>query len=282
MKLIDIKTIKNKSFKNLTGKKFGRLTVIGLTNKKSGRKRYWLCECYCGNTAVVRSDSLVGGKIRSCGCLKKEQDKINLTANWKGHNRYKRLYEIWQSMKKRCLNHNDENYCNYGSRGIDVYNPWINDFDKFKFWAFTHGYQNNLTLDRIDNNKGYYPDNCRWVDMKTQCNNRRSNVVISWNGKTQTLKQWSEEMNINYGTLRSRYKDYGFKPPKLFWSKDKLKVYNDQDRLINWKGQKLTLKQWSDKLGLKYVTLKSRHRRGIEPPDLFKPIKSHKPKTIPR
>lgn len=198
-----------KNYKDLTGQKFGRLTVIGLHETET-RKTYWVCQCDCGNIKIVRSDSLQNGSIRSCGCLKKEQDKINLEANHKHNMSGTRIYEIWQGMKKRCYNPRDLRYHRYGGRGITVCNEWKNDFKSFYLWAINHGYSENLTIDRIDNDKGYSPDNCRWADRTTQCRNRSTNVNITIGNSTRTLTEWCEIFKVSYETVNARYERNGF------------------------------------------------------------------------
>jgi hypothetical protein len=215
MDIIDVSNRKGNGFNNLTGKRYGRLIVIGLSPKKSGRKSYWACKCDCGNTLAVRGDMLKNGNTRSCGCLKREQDKINLSKFHKGYHTPNRLYDIWNNIKGRCLNQNDKNYYRYGGRGIKIYPDWIHDYSKFRDWAFNNGYKKHLTIDRIDNNGNYEPNNCRWATMKEQANNRRSNINVFWNGDTHTLAEWSEIYSINYGTLRDRYYR-GDVPPRLF------------------------------------------------------------------
>lgn len=216
---IDISSRKGNGFKDLTGEKFGRLTVLGLSEKKSGRKSYWVCECECGNKKLVRSDSLKRGQVQSCGCLKKEQNKINLNRTTHGDTptgEHKRLWEIWQGMKQRTSNPNNKSYARYGGRGISVCKEWRESYTNFRDWAFNNGYSDNLTIERIDVNGDYCPENCRWATAKEQCNNRRTNILIEWNGKTQNIEQWSEETGIPYKVLHDRYKRYGIEPPELF------------------------------------------------------------------
>lgn len=121
--------------------------------------------------------------------------------NWKSDTR---LYKIWVNMRQRCNNKSQRTYHLYGGRGIKVCARWNTDFDTFHKWAITNGYQDNLSLDRVDNDKGYMPSNCRWATQKEQNNNKRSNVSITYKGKTQNMKQWSEELSLNYSTLRNR------------------------------------------------------------------------------
>lgn len=215
---IDIGERVGNGFNNLTGRDFGRLTVLGLSAKKVGRKSYWVCQCSCGNKKIVRSDLLIGGKVRSCGCLKKEQDNINLDRTTHGQTTqgYSRLWGIWEGMKKRCSNPKDTNYMKYGARGIKVCKEWQHSFEAFQSWSITHGYKDDLTIERLDVNKGYNPDNCAWILGKNQANNRRSSIFIEWDGQKLNLKQWSKKLGINYGTLNSRYKRDGMRPPELF------------------------------------------------------------------
>lgn len=118
--------------------------------------------------------------------------------------KHTRLNNIYSHMKARCYNSNGWNYQYYGARGIKVCDEWKNNYQKFKEWAINNGYSNNLTIDRIDVNGDYCPENCRWVTDKEQKNNTRRNHYITYNGKTQSMKQWAEELNISYYVLRSR------------------------------------------------------------------------------
>lgn len=190
--------------RDLTGEKFGRLTVIGLDESKNTRKTYWICQCECGGIKSARSDSLLCGAIKSCGCMKKEQDKVNLGRTTHGQEGT-RLYLIWQKMKDRCSNTNNPHYHRYGGRGIKVCDEWYNSFVPFYEWAINNNYTEELTLDRIDNDGNYEPSNCRWVTMQEQCNNRSSNIKITIGNATKTLLQWCEIFEVDYGTVRTRY-----------------------------------------------------------------------------
>lgn len=167
---------------DLTGQRFGRLVVLGLGYRKKrdddrGSRAYWDCECDCGNLCTIVSDSLIAGKTKSCGCYNRDalQKRVIHGGAHKGHP--ERLYYVWCCMRRRCNSPRYKGYQYYGGRGIKVSPEW-NDYGNFRNWAIQNGYDPNAkygkcTLDRIDDNGNYAPDNCRWVDMKTQNNNRR-------------------------------------------------------------------------------------------------------------
>lgn len=196
-------------FRDLTGERFGRLTVEGVSKKvRSGKREryYWKCQCDCGNEKEVRTDCLTKGLVKSCGCMKKEQDRINLTKFHRHKLSHSKLWDAYYSMKSRCYDKMDKRYSDYGGRGIKVCEEWLNSFDAFAKWSFENGFANHLQIDRIDNNGNYEPLNCRWVTRKENCRNRRSNVLIEYNGEMVTLVEFAEKTSIPYKTAYSRYR----------------------------------------------------------------------------
>ncbi len=195
---------------DLTGQKFGRLTVIGIDDSRESRKTFWVCQCECGGITSTRSDRLVSGRVLSCGCYKSEQDAIRVSKNHKHKQSGTRLYGIWQKIKARCYNQHDARYDRYGGRGIVVCDEWRNDFESFYHWAIENGYSESLTIDRIDNNGNYEPTNCRWATAKEQAKNRESNINITIGKSTRTLSEWCDIFGLDYGTINARYNRNGF------------------------------------------------------------------------
>ena len=189
---------------NLTGQKFGRITVILFVDQD----KKWLCKCKCGSYAKVRADKLKSGQTKSCGCLSVE-------AKFKHGFTGTRIFRVWDQMITRCYNTKNKKYLYYGGRGIKVCDRW-----RYSFQLFLKDMgppPSGHSIDRMDNNKDYAPGNCRWATPKQQANNRRDNVFLTFKGKTQTISQWSEELGVNRGMISQRIQRYG-------WSVDRTLV----------------------------------------------------------
>ena len=190
---------------DLVGNRYGRLTVVSCA-PNHGTRTAWNCLCDCGTECVITTRDLRAGDTKSCGCYMKElaieRHKKHGASSHSGN--ATRLYRIWKHMRRRCLCPNNKAYKNYGGRGIKICDEWADSYIAFRDWSIAHGYKDSLTLDRIDNNGMYCPQNCRWASAVTQANNKRSNHLITHNGKTQTIAQWAREIDLSYFTLYSR------------------------------------------------------------------------------
>lgn len=197
--------------RDLTGQRFGRLVALYRIESKTlpcGQKQsIWMCKCDCGNIKSYTLPNLTSGVTRSCGCYNAE--KIHGSYPIHGQSRTL-LYDTYYSMRKRCYLPSNASYKHYGGRGIKVCDEWLNDYMCFYNWALNNGYKEGLSLDRIDCNGDYEPQNCRWVTMKVQQNNKRNNVKYEYEGELKTLSELADEFGLKYTTLRRRVKDYGW------------------------------------------------------------------------
>lgn len=196
----------NRPHMDIAGKRFGRLVAVECVGKDAHGNYLWQCKCDCGNEVVVLQPSLISGNSGSCGCYTRERAA---EANTKHGKRRTRLYTIYSNMISRCENANNLVYKHYGGRGVSVCDEWRSDFGAFFDWAYANGYDENAlrgqcTLDRIDVNGNYCPENCRWVAQKVQCNNRRDTLMMTYAGKTQSCSQWCEELGLSYDSVYYR------------------------------------------------------------------------------
>jgi len=188
-----------RKLKNISGKKFNRLTVIKIVKRNKSGNVMWLCKCDCGNTKVINGSYLRSGHTKSCGCLQKEIiSKINNTHNMTGSGEYK----SWTEMKQRCFNKKNCHYKWYGKRNITVCDRWKNSF--INFYKDMGERPREKTLDRIDNNGDYKPNNCQWSTQTEQCRNRRDNRLFVFRGKEVCMTEIAEILNVNPKSLYSR------------------------------------------------------------------------------
>lgn len=195
---------------DLSGQRFGRLTVLYKTDKTKYGKALWHCKCDCGNFKDTISTSLKNGDVKSCGCLQKEVrkenalhlDKVRLKHGMSDN----RLYRIYNDMVSRCYRKSINGYENYGGRGIRVCDEWLGEdgFKNFMSWSFANGYNEELTIDRLDSNGHYEPNNCKWSTRKEQANNTRATIFLEYGREKHSLTEWSEITGIRKGTLYTR------------------------------------------------------------------------------
>lgn len=185
---------------DMTGRRFGRLLVIAEAGRNKHRAVMWRCRCDCGAESIVRAQYLRSGHTTSCGCWKRE---VPGTWTLKHGQSNSRLYKIWRNMVRRTTDPNFPDYPNYGGRGITVCQEWRESFEAFaRDMGPTH--RNDLTLDRIDNEGSYEPDNCRWATAIEQARNKRSNRLITFDGKTMPVSAWAEHTGISGPAIRYR------------------------------------------------------------------------------
>jgi hypothetical protein len=248
-------TTRHPKTQDLTNKPFGQLTVIAFAGYTS-TNAYWCCKCTCGVIKDVRVDHLTHGDTQSCGCQKyaltsqqKTTHGLTLTPE----------YKAWQQMFVRCYSPKSQSYANYGARGITVCESWHGSFETF-FADMGPRPTPQHSLERIDNNQGYSPENCRWATMKEQSHNRRTNRLITHNGVTHTLSEWAESVGLSLQAFRQRL---------LRWSmEDALSTPvrpltpSDIPTTFTYNGITQTLAEWAKQYNMSYTTLYRRILRG--------------------
>lgn len=230
--------VKYKNLENresLVGKKFGAWTVLRQVDSKitsgGNKKACYECRCICGNIKTVTRQALMNGESKSCGCLKTQYCS---QTNYKHGMAYNRIYKIYTSMKSRCSNPNNAEYNRYGGRGIEVCSEWLGDegFINFYNWATNNGYQDNLSIDRVNNDGNYEPNNCRWATFKEQMNNTSKNHNLTYNNETHTAKEWSKILNISIHNIYYRIKK-GYPVEKVLspdvYNKKQVAVYKNNN-----------------------------------------------------
>ena len=177
----------------------------------------WICQCDCGNTTRVPSGHLKSGHTKSCGCLVRDLGAIKNRTHGESKTR---LYAVWKSIRQRCNDASCARYADYGGRGIKMCSEW-DDYTKFRDWAYQHGYDDKapygeLTIDRMDANGNYEPNNCRFISLKEQNKNKRDLRHINYNGENHILSEWAELLGVEYATLYNRIFTYGWHVERAF------------------------------------------------------------------
>lgn len=223
----------------IIGQKFGLLTAVEVVGKNR-RGPLIQCVCDCGGTKIVAQKELRSGNNKSCGCLHKTH---GLTGT--------RIYHAWSNMKRRCNDPSNKSYPNYGGRGISYDQRW-EEFENF-YEDMKDSYSDDLTLDRIYVNKGYSKSNCRWVDIKTQQNNKTSNHFVTYKGETLTMSQMARKHGVSIDLFKRRINDG--------WAvEDAIKTKTSEE--ITYKGMTKTVSEWAEEKGMTYHQLKKRLMRG--------------------
>lgn len=271
-----------KEIKDLTGLKFGNLNIVENYGKIKG-STYWKCLCDCGNVKIINHYNLLKGKSTSCGCLKGQKISKKQTTHNKTNTK---IYKLWMGIKSRCNNINNPKYKSYGGRGIKVCDEWQNDFMSFYNWTLANGYDENAkygecTIERINVNGNYEPNNCTFKNLKEQANNKTTNVFVEYNGETHTLKQWSEIFNLKYKSMVNRYHLYLDGKTEFIKTLDDVFSNADfrkaKEIKLTYNNKTLTISEWSKLLNINKTTIWSRYKKGFCVEDiLYKGNLGHK------
>ena len=246
--------------RDLTGERFGSLTVIKPLDKRINQCVIWECICDCGNIHGVSTNNLTSGHTKSCGC--KHHPGTHRDSK-------SRLYVIYRGMKRRCYDTKSPSYANYGDRNITVCEEWLNSYEVFKEWAVANGYNDSLTIERMDNDKGYCPDNCTWVSRADQNRNQQNTVKINIDGETVTCQMLADALGLSHGTIYNRYMD-GVRGLDLI----RLEKRRKNGRILEINNEIYhSIKELSQKTGLPYSTLKERFKNGDRGERLTRPVK---------
>ena len=237
---------------DLTWRRFGRLVVVRFDGFHKNLYPKWICRCDCGKIKSCFSTNLLEGKTKSCGCKRRKVVKMK---NFEHGMSNTRLYRIWGNMKDRCYRKNSPFYDRYGGRGIAVCDDWL-DFGLFATWALGHGYNDDLSIDRIDNDKGYSPENCRWTTQYIQSRNTSRNRLITYNGKTMVAIDWAKALGISYSSLNERIAKYGLQAAMTME-----KHYTPAIGEIEYNGKKMLAPEWAKLFGICRSTMYKRFKK---------------------
>lgn len=237
---------------NISGQRFGRLVALGPTGRGNDGGILWHCRCDCGKETITIGAHLRSGHSTSCGCYQVEMTVRRSTSHGMSHTRE---YDAWCSMNKRCANPNDSSYLDYGGRGITVYSEWQDDFQAFYDHVGPIPFE-KATIDRIDNELGYFPGNVKWSTQKEQARNRRNNTMLTYDGKTQSMSAWVEETGISKGAIQTRI--------KMGWSVEKTltEPVHNESAMITYDGRTQHIAAWAREVGLHRAVIRSRIQLG--------------------
>lgn len=206
---------------DLCGQKFNKLLIVERRGSDKLGHPLWLCKCDCGNYKICRGDKVKTGKIKSCGCNNQQQDHGLC---------HTRLYHIFVGMKDRCYNKHNSRYKNYGNRGIKICDEWLTDFVKFYSWAMENGYREGLTIERVDVNGNYEPNNCSWITIEEQQKNKTNSIILDYNGKSLCISEWAKILNIPASKLYRQYHK-GLPVEQILKEVDN-ECYNEQSNIV--------------------------------------------------
>jgi hypothetical protein len=247
--------------------------VIGdiLPNNAQGHAEVTL-RCSCGNIKTVRISGVLDQRPKSCGCMRRNVNLDGTFSNESSSRNKSKLYRVWCAMRERCRNPNTLAYKDYGGRGISVCTEWNMNFISFRDWALSNGYQENLTLDRRDNNGNYCPENCRWTTKTEQAKNRRSTHFVTIGPVTLCIKDWAKELGVQESTIHRRVRngmtyEEAILTPKVDWYAPPIKGKQkniSQTFLVTIDGKTQTILKWCREVGIRVSAVQGRVRRGWE------------------
>ena len=244
---------------DLTGKQFGDWTVL-YEEPQEGYVRKWRCRCVCGAEKTVYQGNLTQGKSQGCGCAARQQSRERSKTHGKRHTR---IYTVWCLMRRRCYDKTTPSYNSYGGRGITVCDEWLgkDGFQNFWNWAYANGYDADApkfqcTIDRIDVNGNYCPENCRWVDMRTQARNKQDTHWVEFGGETISLAEFCEKYNVSHGLACERL--------QRGWSPAEVMFFNPKEinGSIEYNGEVKTARGWAKRYGIPKSTFQYRITHG--------------------
>lgn len=250
------------SFKDLTGKKFHKLTVLYPSIRNKHKQMRWMCRCDCGAEKEVRGSNLINNETKSCGCHRDEMARQTCIKRNSSHGLSRhRVYKVWDAMRRRCNVKHSSGYKKYGAKGIKVCEKWMESFNNF-ITDMGLPPTDKHTLDRIDPRGNYEPDNCRWVTMKVQQNNRTNNRIIEFQGKSKTIHEWADFTGIPASAIRTRI-------DRDKWSIERAltepsicgKNQSYGKNLVTYNGKSQTIEEWAKEIGINRGTLQDRLNR---------------------